>query len=277
MKKISFLLLVLLISFTLSSPVRCIKAAEALENMESVVNDDCSGRVCQAICSCGESVYFNLEKIVKKDENAYKAYTDTCFGSGFGLGKEDDFIFGELKKSLDACGVKQKADNFLKMKAFMESKLTEQKPAIRGPPKIIRVAFPPYVLFQFALQLREFAKICQEQGDFNQVSLASLNKKLEITKAKLSSDLKGRNSKCILEQANVMKQNFANIILKNRHEDLDFCSCKRLAVRTVEVKVYTRGKFFHWEKVTPFAGFNKKFEKECKKVCSNSTTLEFLN
>jgi hypothetical protein len=265
MFKLICLLTAILFTFTLSVPVRCLKESHVLEN----THDDCSGRVCQAKCPCGESVYFNLEKKIKKNPEALRAYAKTCFGSGFGLEKDDGFLVGELQKSLSSCKVRTTANSFLSLKNFMGLKMN--KKVINGPSK--RVPYPPHALYQFAVILREFVKICEDQGDFHQVSLFKLNQKLSFVKKAFKFDLSGNSKKkCVLEQLNVMRDDFANKILKSRDQDLDFCSCKRLAnsrVRRVIPGKKVKG-------VSPFGGFKQKFEAECKKVCSGTFTLEFL-
>jgi hypothetical protein len=155
------LIFVFFIGLTNGAAVHCTGFARALElNEENVLdNDPCGGRVCQEKCSCGKTVYFNLEGIISQGGAA--AYQGVCVTEKTSVAPPDEnFVFNELKSSLAACGYKEYANvrNFVSLSENVEKK--SYNVGFRGT-RGSRKAYPPRALLKFALALKILLKFVE--------------------------------------------------------------------------------------------------------------------
>jgi hypothetical protein len=297
--KFIFLLLVLFSLQTLAVPVNCGSAVEALEiSTLKKMTDPCEGRVCQHKCPCGEMIYFNLEYVLN-NPSASQVYQDVCVmdaskvvtflrGGRTNAGSTqvrsgttthvDDtgFVYQELKSAISACGFSEleNIESFGKLKEKIESEVTKtiSDPVTRA---ITRKTFnyPPNFLLQFAIKLKDFQKVCKEKSDWKEHLASNLNLKLNEVKQFHFSDLSFQ-TKCILDQCEVMKKNFEKLILES--SNIQFCLCQKLTehqiTTTTRPSKYNKSVTYT---TTPFSSYSSIIDRQCKKVCSGALILEY--
>jgi hypothetical protein len=276
------------VTFVLSLPVPCGQTARALEIENEVLGaDPCGGRVCEEKCSCGKSAYFNLENIIQTNIYAKQVYTDICITDaasavtptnnprGFNrntqkLDADTGFVFQQLQTSLVACGFTafRSQNGFGKLYKYNQEQCNQKWG--RGGSSTRRVAYPPNILVSFAIKLKDFSKVCQKEANWKQNLISNLNKKLEETKKENSIDLSKANA-CLLSQAEVMKNNFAKLIMEGTEKvHREYCSCKKLSTGKVERRYgrTTRTEY-------PFKMYESTYKNECARVCSGALVLEY--
>jgi hypothetical protein len=268
--------------------VPCGQTARALEiENETLGGDPCGGRVCEEKCSCGKTAYFNLESVIQTNTYAKKLYTDICITDaasavtptynprGYNpktakIDADTGFIFTQLQTSLLACGYSafRSQNGFGKLYKYNYDQC--HKSYGRGGSSTRRVAYAPNILVSFAVKLKDFAKVCQKEANWKQNLISNLNKKLEETKKENLVDL-NKIPSCLLNQAEVMKNNFAKLIVEGTEKvHREYCSCKKLSAGKVDRNF---GRSVRTE--YPFKSYENSYKSECARICSGALVLEY--
>jgi hypothetical protein len=226
-----------------------------------------------------------LENILSSNYGASQTYHYVCTlalqamydANGKEIANNPGGDYGEiyqiLKKSLAACGY----TNFASKQGFDRVYKESQDKCFtlhtgNGYTYNRRIPYPPNILVQFAFKLKQFAKVCQKQSNWRATLISSLNQKLQQTRSENFVDSM-YSSSCIWTQAEIMKNSFAKLILEPTvAKHIEYCKCKKLMGQTTsKYNPVTHKLTVEY----PFRYYEADFNKQCKKVCSQSSILEF--
>jgi predicted transposase YbfD/YdcC len=263
----AILVLVIFIGFTSGTSVPCTGFARALEvDEENVLTaDPCGGRVCQETCSCGQTVYFNVEGLISSGGSG--AYSDVCVTEKASRAPPDEnFVFNQLKASLLACGYKdyKNVNNFVSLSETVgRLSYNVGNRGMQGT----RKAYPPVALLNFALSLKSFAKVCRDTGDWENNLHARLDAKENEAK---NNAAKERSPTCVYQQLMNIKNNFAQSVVDSKRV---YCHCSRLIGYKKVVSNNNRG--MTTTTTYPYKTYQKNIDAECKRKCSGTVVLEY--
>jgi hypothetical protein len=269
---LKFLFFLLFFSVSLSVPVDCKKAAYALEmEIESLTNNDCEGRVCEEKCSCGKSIYFNLEKMLGNDYSASLRYHYVCTMDYTPNNENLGFINDQLKKSLVGCGYK----NFANLNGF-HSFSTEShskslaKYQINGRTHYVRVPYAPNILVSLAEKLKKFSRICQDKPDWKNRLRYEVYKIYVQVENENKIDYTYRlNNRCLISQIGVLQNVFIKSVLEENLalKEYRYCRCGNILRSPLEITNWINGKPGP-KTVYTLQMYERYFRRKCAKICS---------
>jgi hypothetical protein len=269
---LKLLCFLLFFTFAFSVPVNCNKAAYALEmEIESLTNNDCEGRVCEEKCSCGKSIYFNLEKMLGHDYGASLRYHYVCTMDYTTNNENLGIIYDQLKKSLVGCGYKN-FENLNGFGSFSSESYSKCyiKYHINGVAHSVRVAYAPNILVSFAEKLKKFSRICQDKPDWkNKLRYEVYNIYRKVENENKIDYTYRLNNMCLMSQIGVLQNVFIKSVLEENLslKEYRYCKCSNILRSPLEITNWVNGKPGP-KTVYRLQMFEPYFRRQCAKICS---------